>query len=440
MGRGLFSGLIWGAFTAVIAVAVFSLGTPLPERPAPRLQPGAQQPVAAPAATPAPTGAGGVSPDGARPAATQEGAAEAPAGQASGPVSEIPLPARSEFNRPPDDTEPALPGLDTAPAVPPQAVTSLPTPATPPVPESTPAPQPQATVTLEGPGAAPAVEPIAGTPAASPAPQAAEEQPERLGLPQIETDPDAQTEPAPLGRPLQPVGASTQDEAGTGSGRAIDLFAAPFAADETRPLMAVILIDDPSYQLGAEALERIDFPVTFAIDPRRPGATDAAAAYRAAGFEVMLMGEVFTEDTRAEDVSDILERGFATLPEAVAVLDTANEAIQGRREVLDGVVTALAESGHGLVAFPRGLPVAEQSADRQGVPAATLFREIDSEGERATVITRYLDRAAFAAAQEGAVIVVGHTYADTVTALFSWALGSRSESVALAPVSAVLTR
>jgi polysaccharide deacetylase 2 family uncharacterized protein YibQ len=38
------------------------------------------------------------------------------------------------------------------------------------------------------------------------------------------------------------------------------------------------------------------------------------------------------------------------------------------------------------------------------------------------------------------VIVVGHTYSDTVTALFSWALGSRSEAVAMAPVSAVLTR
>jgi len=92
------------------------------------------------------------------------------------------------------------------------------------------------------------------------------------------------------------------------------------------------------------------------------------------------------------------------------------------------------------VTFPRGLPVAEQSAARQGVPAATLFREIDSDRERATVITRYLDRAAFAAGQQGSVIVVGHTYADTVTALFSWVLGNRSEGVALAPVSAVLTR
>jgi polysaccharide deacetylase 2 family uncharacterized protein YibQ len=232
----------------------------------------------------------------------------------------------------------------------------------------------------------------------------------------------------------------TPGEAGAEDARAIVAHAAPFAADETRPLMAIVLIDDPSFPLGREVLTGFAFPVTFAIDPRRPDAAEAAAAYRAAGFEVMLLGDVFTEDTTGEEVPAILSRGFATLPEAVAVLDTPGEAIQGRREVLDAVVDSLSETGHGLVAFPRGLPVAEQSAGRAGVPAATLFRELDSESERATVVTRYLDRAAFAAGQEGAVIVVGHTYADTVTALFSWALGNRSEAVALAPVSAVLTR
>jgi polysaccharide deacetylase 2 family uncharacterized protein YibQ len=56
------------------------------------------------------------------------------------------------------------------------------------------------------------------------------------------------------------------------------------------------------------------------------------------------------------------------------------------------------------------------------------------------VITRFLGRAEFAAAQEGAVIVAGRTRPDTVTALFSWALGDRNEGVAIAPVSAVLQR
>ena len=441
MGRGLISGLIWGGIVAGIAAVVLSLGTPLPERPAPR-----QQPVAAEAITDAaPQEAPGEASVGATPA--EDDPAMTPSGQgASGPASDIPLPAGSEFNRPPEDRDPAIPGTDTAPAAPPQAVTSLPQPASPPAPESTPAPQPQATVTLEGPGAAPGAEPLGPAPEADDtAPQGAADQPGALGLPQIETGPEAQTDPAPQGRPLEPVEPASGDGAGEAeaapdAARAIEAHAAPFASDETRPLMAVILIDDPSFQLGQEALTRFDFPVAFAIDPRRPDAEERAAAYRAAGFEVLLLGAVFTEEATGADVPDILARGFDRLPEAVGVLDTAGGAIRGRREILDAVVADLSRTGHGLVAFARGLPVAVQTAERQGVPAATLFREIDSERERATVITRYLDRAAFAAGQEGAAIVVGHTYADTVTALFSWALGNRTESVALAPVSAVLTR
>ena len=445
MGRGLISGVIWGALLSLVAVALLSLGMPLPDgvsRPAPTAVSSAEQePVIAPeaaeqspAAT-APETATASGPQLQPPAAPQESAASG----TTAPISEIVLPAGSEFNRPADETAPVLPGLDSAPAGAPAAVTALPQPTAPPLPDTQPAPQPQAVASVESPAAAPASpEPVAAPSNAggSPLPQVAAEEPAALGLPQIETGPEAETETAPLGRPLQPIEPAEQ----TGDMRAIDRFAAPFDAAETRPLMAVILIDDPSFPLGRDALTRFEFPVAFAIDPRRPDAAEAAAAYRAAGFEVLLSGAVFTEDVTGADVSAVLARGFATLPEAVGVLDTAGEAIQGRREVLEAVVETLAESGHGLVAFPRGLNVAEQTATRATVPAATLFREIDSEQERATVITRYLDRAAFAAGQEGAVIVVGHTYSDTVTALFSWALGNRSEAVALAPLSAVLTR
>ena len=439
MGRGLVSGLIWGAFIAIVGAALLSLGTPLPDQPA-AVQ---QAPQAMPdEATPEPM------PEQDAVAVAEEPAPDATApaetggqGASSAPVSEIPLPAGSEFNRPPEETAAALPGIDTAPAGAPQAITALPAPTSPSLPDTAPAPQPEAMDSLQAPSAAPVLETPAANPGASvdPVPPVAEEQPAPLGLPQIETGPEAQTETAPLGRPLQPLEtADAQDP--DAPRRAIDAYAVPFDAEETRPLMAVILIDDPSFPLGRDALTRFDFPVAFAIDSRRPDASEAAMAYRAAGFEVLLYGDIFAEDTGADEAAGLLSRGFERVPEAVAVLDTAAEAIQGRRDVLESVVDLLAETGHGLVAYPRGLNAAQQTATRAAVPAATLFREIDSERERATVITRYLDRAAFAAGQEGAVIVVGHTYSDTVTALFSWALGSRSEAVALAPVSAVLTR
>lgn len=221
---------------------------------------------------------------------------------------------------------------------------------------------------------------------------------------------------------------------------AIQAFAAPFDATEDRPLMAVVLIDEPDSRIELSTLTRFTFPVAFAVDPLHPDAAARAAAYREAGFEVVILGSMIPEGATASDTEVALSAAEVTLPEAVAVIDTPEGRIQGDRTVLDATVAALADSGHGLLAFPRGLNAAEQSALRAGVPGATVFRFLDDEDQRATVITRFLSRAAFAAAQEGEVIVVGRTRPDTVTALFSWALGGRSEAVAIAPLSATMLR
>lgn len=498
MGRGLISGLIWGALVMVMAVALLSLSSPLPERPepvagsmaepepeaAPETGPLVDPQAPAPEVDPAPAPQTGPAPEPATDPAAQDGPSATPetdpAPATSGPASEIPLPAGSNFNRPPEEREATLPGIDTAPAAAPSVLSDLTAPSAPPVPNTAPAPQPVATATLQPPSETALTESAGPTPTPGDGPQpvATGDQPAPLGLPTIEADPEAETAaaapPAPVETPTQtpeetPAGTSTEPPAPQGSPLqrlttggtspvanpvlvpdtlaepaadlpAIEAFAAPFDAEETRPLMAVILIDDPSFPLGRSALTRFDFPVSFAIDPTRPDAAEAAADYRAAGFEVVMLADGFTDVTEAAQVAPAMQAGLAALPEAVALLDTPASAIQANRVVLEGVVGMLAETGHGLVAYPRGLNVAEQTASRIDVPAATLFRQIDEDRERATVITRYLDRAAFAAGQEGQVIVVGHTYSDTVTALFSWALGSRSEGVALAPLSAVLTR
>ncbi|MGP1358801.1 divergent polysaccharide deacetylase family protein, partial [Roseicyclus sp.] len=221
---------------------------------------------------------------------------------------------------------------------------------------------------------------------------------------------------------------------------ALVAHAAPFDAAETRPLIAVVLIDEPDARLDISALTDFTFPVAFAIDPTRPDAAERAAAYRAAGFEVLMLGSVIPEGATATDTEVALAAARRNLPEAVALLDTPESRIQSDRAVLEAAVGAVAREGQGLVAFPRGMNTAEQMAARVDVPAATVFRLLDDEDQRATLITRFLARAEFAAVQEGAVIVAGRTRPDTVTALYSWALGDRNEGVAIAPVSAVLLR
>ncbi len=254
--------------------------------------------------------------------------------------------------------------------------------------------------------------------------------PQTSGLPQF-------TPEAPVEEPAAEVDTLVLDD---GPQPAIRAFAAEFDATEDRPLMAVVLIDEPDSRIELSTLTRFTFPVAFAIDPLHPDAATRAAAFREAGFEVVILGSMIAEGATAADVEVALAAVQEVLPQAVAVLDTPENRIQTDRPVLDAVVGVLAETGHGLVAFPRGLNAAEQSANRAGVPGATVFRMLDDDDQRATVITRFLDRAAFTATQEGAVIVVGRTRPDTVTALFSWALGSRSEGLALAPLSATIER
>ncbi len=349
-------------------------------------------------------------------------------------------PPRRLISPQPQDT---LAGIDTEPA-----------PA-PPEPEPTPAPEPETAPEPAAPVRAdPEPEP-ADPPALAAVPESEPEPVAPRQLPQVAAVPrgPAPATPAPsLASRLPQAGVTATpepeaapevvaEEPAPAPPNALADNAEAFDAPEGNPLLAVVLIDDPDSPIEPAALASFTFPVSFAIDPMRPDAGARAAELRAAGHEVVILGAAAIPDGAAPgDVEVALAVARETVPQAVALMDDAESRIQGDRPVLDATVGTLAESGHGLIAFPRGLNAAEETARRTGVPAVTVFRLLDDADQSAPVITRYLGRAAFAAAQEGAVVVVGHSRPDTVTALFSWALGSRTEGVDLAPVSAVLRR
>jgi polysaccharide deacetylase 2 family uncharacterized protein YibQ len=126
------------------------------------------------------------------------------------------------------------------------------------------------------------------------------------------------------------------------------------------------------------------------------------------------------------------------MPEIVGVLEGTGAGLQGTREVADQVTSILKASGHGLVTQSKGLNSMPKLAVKEGVPAAAVFRDFDSEDQEPRVIRRFLDQAAFKADQEGGVIVLGRLRPVTIEALLVWGLADRAGSVALAPVSAVL--
>ena len=215
-------------------------------------------------------------------------------------------------------------------------------------------------------------------------------------------------------------------------------YARPFENPDGKPVFSIVLIDTGSADLDRKALADLPFPVSFALDPLDPATAANSAIYRAAGQEVVMLATGIPDGANASD----LEVTFATLaekmPEAVAVLDQPDAVFQDNRPLATQVVPILAAQGRGMVTWDQGLNAADQVARREGLPTAMAFRYLDGEGENTETVRRYLDRAAFRAAQDGRVVVIGQTRPETVEALIAWGLEGRSSSVALAPISAAL--
>lgn len=255
-------------------------------------------------------------------------------------------------------------------------------------------------------------------------------------LPQINAAPssDDSSDAAVAGAATETAPASSERPAMG----ALERNARPFDNPDGKPLFSVILIEDGQSGIDLSVLSSFSFPVSFAIDPTRPGAEDVAAELAAAGFEIVALGAGLPENARPSDIETTFGAHLARLPRAVAVMDLPEGGIAGQRALVEQAVTMAAQDGHGLIGWRRGLNPLETAVRRGGTPVALIYRSLDDEGEGSATIKRYLDRAAFKAAQDGSVVMVGRNRPETVAALFEWALGNKASQVAMAPISAIL--
>jgi len=238
--------------------------------------------------------------------------------------------------------------------------------------------------------------------------------------------PQTDEQPAEIEEPAEDAEAP-ESELG-----ALESYAMAFENPDAKPMMSLILIDSSEAPISDEALANLPFAISFAIDASRDDAGEVAKRYRAAGFEVLLLTNLPT-GAKASDVEVAFEAYSKAIPEAVAVLDRGATSKVARQ-----IAGILADRGFGLVTPSKGLNSAQKAAAREGVPSVLIYRELDADNEDPDVIRRYMDRAAFRAVQEGSVIMLGQTRAETVEALVQWALEDRAASVVMAPVSAVL--
>ena len=218
----------------------------------------------------------------------------------------------------------------------------------------------------------------------------------------------------------------------------LELFRRDFDNPDGKPLFSILLIDDGSAHLDRANLAALPFPVSFVVDPLAPNSAEASGIYRAAGQEVLMLASGIPDGATASDLEQTFQALDMALPEAVAVIDRPEGGFQEDLDRAGLVLQIIAEQGRGIVTFDQGLNPADQIARREGVPSATIFRVLDATGESIPKMRNYLDRAAFKAAQEGRVLVIGSAKPETVAAILEWTVEGRASSVALAPVSAVL--
>jgi len=227
------------------------------------------------------------------------------------------------------------------------------------------------------------------------------------------------------------------------AGSPLERYRVDFEAPDGKPLMAVILMDEgadlDADAIGLDAIKSLPYPVTFSVNALLPDAADRMAAYRAAGFEV-LAGIDLPAGATATDAEVNLSVALEELPEVIGVFEGTLTGVQTTPMAGRQVAQILAQTGHGFVTQNRGLNTVQKLAVREGVPARVVFRDLDGKGQSGVVIRRFMDQAAFRAGQDGGVIMLGRLRAETLAALLSWSLQDRSGTVAMAPVSAVLTQ
>ncbi len=288
-----------------------------------------------------------------------------------------------------------------------------------------------------------AVAPVPDVGQAAPQEPQEPDEPQTAALPQAGADSD--TSGPSIGTPVVPLTQrnktpeeATEPVAEAPAGPPITANAEAFDNADNRPLMAIVLIDDVD-GIGAEALVGFPYPLSFAVDPSDPSAAEKMARHREAGFEVVALVDL-PKDATAQDAEVNLSVWLDELPQVVALMEGTGTGMQGNRDLSDQVTAIVTDRKLGLVMQSKGLNTPFKLAARENVPAALVFRDFDGAGQTPAVMRRFLDQAAFRAGQQGGVIMLGRLRPDTISALLLWGLQDRAARVALAPVSAVLTK
>jgi polysaccharide deacetylase 2 family uncharacterized protein YibQ len=119
------------------------------------------------------------------------------------------------------------------------------------------------------------------------------------------------------------------------------------------------------------------------------------------------------------------------------VIERQAGALQQSRDVMLHVPEVLNRTGHGLVVYEKGLNTLAKEA---GTPVATIYRDLDGADQNERTIRRFLDGAAFRAANSPSepIVVLARLRPETMSAILIWALQDRAQKTAVVSVSQLM--
>ena len=222
-------------------------------------------------------------------------------------------------------------------------------------------------------------------------------------------------------------------------GKAIDLYARDNISDEGKPKLSIVLLTDQLNAIDPNLLQTLPIPVTFAVDPVNPGADTLLTSLREREQEAVILADLPPE-AAVQDVDVALTALVDLLPQTVGVIERQAGALQQSRDVMLHVPEVLNRTGHGLVVYEKGLNTLAKEAGKAGTPVATIYRDLDGAEQNVRTIRRFLDGAAFRAANSpsDSIVVLARLRPETMSAILIWALQDRAQETAIVPVSQLM--
>ena len=222
-------------------------------------------------------------------------------------------------------------------------------------------------------------------------------------------------------------------------GKAIDLYARDKISDEGKPKLSIVLLTDQLSAIDPNLLQVLPIPVTFAVDPVNPAADTLLISLREREQEAVILADLPPE-AAVQDVDAALTALVDMLPQTVGVIERQAGALQQSRDVMLHVPEVLNRTGHGLVVYEKGFNTLAKEAGKAGTPVATIYRNLDDADQNERAIRRFLDGAAFRAANSPSepIVVLARLRRETMSAIRIWALQDRAHKTAVVPVSQLM--